>query len=30
MVTSEEQKRVDPVKELREYVKDFCAKNGLL
>lgn len=29
MQTSEEQKRVDPVKELMEYVQDFCTKNGL-
>lgn len=29
MVTSEEQKQVDPVKELTEYIQDFCSKNGL-
>ena len=29
MATSEEQKQVDPVKELTEYIQDFCSKNGL-
>lgn len=29
MATSEEQKQVDSVKELTEYIQDFCSKNGL-
>lgn len=29
MATSEEQKQVDSVKELTEYIQDFCGKNGL-
>lgn len=29
MATNEEQKQVDPVKELTEYIQDFCSKNGL-
>lgn len=29
MATSEEQEKVDSVKELTEYIRDFCSKNGL-
>lgn len=29
MATSEEQKQINPAKELTEYIQNFCSKNGL-